>query len=319
MLSLISLRSFHVAKDSAVVVPLGIEVHEIQRLSMLLGGRLNLRGIVEGSLSGQHRSPRQGMSLDFAQHRDYAPGDDLKHLDWRAYAKSDRYVVKQYVAETNLRAFISVDRSMSMNYLGGGTHSKGAYAAQLAAAISWTLLGQGEAVGLITFADHVQHFMPAYSRRDQFWRILKELESQPWLPDTDAREALLKLPSRLPPRGVIFMMTDGFDLTADSTSGHFSQAVSGLRNHGYQVILLHILDPHEVDFPFDELSLFEGLEGEESIKIDPTGIRSAYLHEMNEFRTALERSCLAVGARYCLCRTDHSLEKNLLNLIERTS
>lgn len=307
------------AKESSPLVPLGLEIHEIQRVSQLLGTRLNLSGIVEGTLSGQHRSPRQGMSLDFAQHRDYAPGDDLKHLDWRAYAKSDRYVVKQYVAETNLRAFVCVDRSASMNFRGGGLHLKGAYASQIAAALSWNLLGQGEAVGLITFAAQVQQLLPAYSRRDQFWRILRELESQAWLPDTDARESLLKLPSRLPPHGVIFIITDGLDLSEEEDSGGFAQAVSGLKNHGYQVILIHVLDPHELEFPFEELSLFEGLEGEDPIKIDPAGVRSAYLNEMNAFRSALERSCLSVGARYCLCRTDLSLESNLLKLIERTS
>ena len=307
------------AKESVSVVPLEVEIHEIQRVSQLLGGRLNLRGIVEGTLSGQHRSPRQGMSLDFAQHRDYAPGDDLKHLDWRAYAKSDRYVVKQYVAETNLRAFMSVDRSMSMNYCGGGLYSKGVYASQLVAALSWTLLGQGEAVGLITFADQVQQLLPAYSRRDQFWRILRELEAQPWRPDTNASASLLKLPSRLPPRGVIFVITDGFDFSGDHESGRFAEAVMSLKNHGYQVILIHTLDPNELEFPFNELSLFEGLEGEEPIKIDPAGVRRAYLKEMRDFCQSLERSCLAVGARYFLCRTDLKLENNLLKLLEKTS
>ncbi len=303
-------------EERASVSSLGVDIHEIQRVSALLGGRLNLSGIVEGTLSGNHRSPRQGASLDFAQHRDYVPGDDLKHLDWRAYAKSDRYVIKQYVAETNLRAFVSLDRSMSMNYRGGGQHSKGAFAAQLGAVLSWTLLQQGEAVGLITFAERVQHLLPANSRRDQFWRIIRELDSQPWSPDTDAREALLSLPSRIPPRGVIFIISDGFDLNDDNDAGYFVDAVTGLKRHGYQVIFLHVLDPYEIEFPFDELSLFEGLEGEEPIKIDPTGVRRAYLDELGRFQETLERSVRATGARYCLCRSDLNLEHTLLKILE---
>ena len=303
------------AKQSAPIAPLGIGVHELQQATRLIGGRLNLQGIVEGNLSGSHRSPRQGISLDFAQHRDYAPGDDLKHLDWRAYAKSDRYVIKQYVEETNLRAFMLLDRSMSMNYCGGGDTMKGIFAARIAAALSWTLMSQGEAVGLVTFGSQVDHFLPAFSRREHFWQILQALEHRPWLPETNAREALLSIPNRLPPRGVVFLLTDGFDLDETSSSGYFADVVGRLKKHGYQVILLHILDPHELEFPFDELSLFEGLEGEEPIKIDPAGVRRAYLEELQTFQKALEKSARSVGAKYCLCPSSLSLDHTLLKIL----
>jgi uncharacterized protein (DUF58 family) len=308
-----------VAKETSPTTSLGIEIHELQRAAQLITGRLNLKGIVEGNLSGHHKSPRQGVSQDFAQYRDYVPGDDLKYLDWRAYAKSDRYVVKQYVEETNLRAFMVLDRSMSMNYCGGGLSSKGIYAARLAAALSWTLLSVGEAVGLVTFGHQIDRYLPAISRRDHFWRLLRELEVSPWQKETNAREALLRLPSRLPPKGVIFLLTDGFDLDESSSSGYFADAVGGFKQHGYQVVLLHILDPYELEFPFDELSLFEGLEGEDPIKIDPTGVRRAYLEELRAFQVSLEQEARAVGAKYCLCSSGQTLAHNLLRLLESAS
>ena len=320
------------------VAPLGVSVHELQQVAMAIGGRFSLRGIVEGNLSGDHRSPRQGISLDFAQHRDYAPGDDLRHLDWRAYAKSDRYVIKQYEEETNLRAYMILDRSLSMNYQGGGVTSKGVFGARLAAALSWTLLQQGEAVGLVTFGAELEHYLPANSKRDHFWRLVRALEDRPWQPDTQASEALMSLPGRLPPKGVIFLLTDGFDFRADhdeadveerpskksdrradvAESG-FLDVARALRTHGYHVILLHILDPHELNFPFDELSLFEGLEGEESIKVDPDGVRRAYLREIGLFREHLEQGSRAAGVKYCLCSSEYSLERTLLKLLECVS
>lgn len=331
------------AEDRDVTSSLGVGVHELQRVARVIGGRLSLRGIVEGNLSGSHRSPRQGVSLDFAQHRDYVPGDDLRHLDWRAYAKSDRHVIKQYEEETNLRAHLVLDRSTSMRYRGGGSVEKGVFGAQLVATLAWTLLQQGEAVGLVTFGAELASQLPAQSRRDHFWRILRELEESEWLPDTRAPEALLSLPGRLPPKGVVFLITDGFDFyheTAhevdEGSSGReprergvkresevaesrFVEVARAWRKHGYHVVLLHVLDPYELTFPFDELSLFEGLEGEEAIKIDPDGVRRAYLKELDAFRESLERGARSAGVRYCLCRSDHSLERTLLQILECVS
>lgn len=316
--------------EERVIAPLGISVHELQRIAQVIGGRLSLRGLVEGNLSGDHRSPRQGVSLDFAQHRDYAPGDDLRHLDWRAFAKSDRYVIKQYEEETNLRAYVVLDRSRSMNYQGGGQASKGTYGARLTAALSWMLLQQGEAVGLVTFGAELDHYLPAYSKRDHFWRIVRDLESRDWLPDTQAPEALLGLPGRLPPKGVIFLVTDGFDFRplhdeepsnaqTEVAESRFVEVARALRKHGYHVVLLHVLDPHELQFPFDELSLFEGLEGEDAIKVDPDGVRRAYLKEIEAFCRHLEQSARAAGVKYCLCPSDQNLEYTLLKLLESVS
>ena len=307
--------------EREVVAPLGVGVHELQQVAQVMGGRLSLRGIVEGTLSGSHRSPRQGVSLDFAQHRDYAPGDDLRHLDWRAYAKSDRYVIRQYEEETNLRAYMVLDRSASMRYRGGGAAEKGVFGAQVAAALSWTLLQQGEAVGLVMFGDELDHYLPARSQRDHFWRMVRDLEERPWREETRAPEALLSLPSRLPPRSVVFLITDGFDFfpERDQAESRFIEVTRALRKQGYYVVVLHTLDPHELEFPFDELARFEGLEGEEPVKVDPESVRSAYLNEMRDFCERFERETRAVGATYCLCPSDRSLELTLLDLLERVS
>jgi uncharacterized protein (DUF58 family) len=318
------------------VMDLAIEIHEIQRLAQFMGNRLTLKGLVEGTLSGTHRNRKSGASLDFAQHRDYVWGDDLKHLDWKAYAKNDRYVIKQYQEESNLRAFMLVDRSTSMNYQGGGVCKKGVYAAQLAATLSWMFLLQGEAVGAITFGSHIDQFLPARSQREHFWRILDLLKTSPWLKDTHAESALGHITERLPPRGVVFLITDGFDFqneTLEPASDHkkkkkknkeseyeylesFSAIARQLQRQGYHVVVLHILDPYELDFPFDQLSLFEGLEGELPIKIDPNGIREAYLQEVQNFCKQFKHKALSGAVSYIRCRTDHSLETSLLSMLE---
>ena len=306
------------------MIDLAIDIQEIQQLAQFMGGRLSLKGLVEGTLSGTHRNRKQGASLDFAQHRDYVVGDDLKHLDWKAYAKNDRYVIKQYQEESNLRAFMVVDRSSSMNYQGGGLCKKGVYAAQLAATLSWMFLLQGESVGALTFGNRIDHFLPARSNREHFWRILKILQTAPWQAETHAQSALGHLAERLPPKGVVFLLTDAFDFQADMMADtksndyleSFSAVARQLQRQGYHVIIMHILDPYELDFPFDQLALFEGLEGEASIKIDPEGVREAYLKEMNLFCQQLKHKALSGSVTYLACRTDRPLKHHLLMMLE---
>lgn len=314
---------------------LNLAPHELQQVAQRFGGRFSLKGLTEGPLSGEHKSRAMGASLDFAQHRDYAPGDDPKHLDWRAFAKNDRLVVKQYQQETNLRVYVVVDRSLSMAYQGGAQVSKGVYAGQVAALISWMLLLQGEAVGLATFGAQLAQLSPSSSQREHFWRVLRALEGSPWEPDTNSAQALSALAERLPPRSLVIILSDAFDfeLSDDEPSsgsilgraqpvhgrgGEGLSALAGrLKAQGHTVALLHLLDPHELSFPFEELSLFEGLEGEEALKLDPEGVRSAYLAEINAFCDALRRRLLSQGVRYARCSTDLPLERALSLLTGR--
>jgi len=271
---------------------LGAAPQELQRVGAALGARLALRQRVEGPLSGTHASPRQGASLHFAQHRDYVPGDDPRHLDWRAYAKNDRYVVRQYQQETNLRAFMVLDRSCSMGYLGGGRVSKGAFAAEVALALSWALLLQGEAVGLATFGGGLARLLPAASGREQFWRLLAAVEESAWEPDTDAAAAL-ELDAR------------GEGLTA---------LARRMRAQGHSLSLLHVLDPHEARFPFEDLSRFEGFEGEEPLTLDPATARAAYLEELAALCDGLARRAREGGVRYLRLLSDEPTEAALARL-----
>ncbi len=280
-----------------------------------LGARLALRQRVEGPLSGSHTSPRQGASLHFAQHRDYVPGDDPRHLDWRAFAKNDRYVVRQYQQESNLRSFMVVDRSRSMGYVGGGRVSKGVFAAELALALSWALLLQGEAVGLATFGGGLARLSPAASGREHFWRLLSALQESAWEPNTDASAALAALAERLPPRSVVCVLTDAFELS--SRGEGLTALARRMRAQGHAVSLLHILDPDEVSFPFEDLSVFEGFEGEEALTLDPATARAAYLDELRALCEGLERRALAGGVRYLRCLSDEPLEVTLARVSER--
>jgi hypothetical protein len=181
-------------------------------------------------------------------------------------------------------------------------------------------------VGLVTFGAELERQLPAQSRRDHFWRLIGELDASEWLEDTQAPEALMSLPSRLPPKGVIFLISDGFDFRAhaeeedvdqaERAESRFIDVARAWRKHGYHVVFLHVLDPHELTFPFDELSLFEGLEGEAPLKIDPDGVRNAYLEEVRAFCEGLERGARASGARYALCRSDLPLDQTLLQILE---
>lgn len=323
--------------SSTLPPPLSLNLapHELQQVAQRFGGRFALKGLTEGPLSGSHKSRAMGASLDFAQHRDYAPGDDPKHLDWRAFAKNDRLVVKQYQQETNLRVYVVVDRSLSMAYQGGAGVSKGVYAAQVAALISWMLLLQGEAVGLVTFGAQLATLSPSSSQREHFWRVIQALEESPWEPDTRPTKALSALAERLPPRSLVLMLSDAFDFELseepppraglldrqgqiEGRGGEGLSALAGrLRAQGHSVSLLHLLDPHELSFPFDELSLFEGLEGEDPLKLDPQGVRAAYLAEIQAFCDGLKRRLLSQGVRYARCTTDLPLERALSLLTGR--
>ncbi len=294
---------------------LGVAPQELQRVAAALGARLSLRRRGEGPLSGAHTSPRQGASLQFAQHRDYVPGDDPRHLDWRAFAKSDRYVVRQYQQETNLRACVVVDRSRSMGYVGGGRVSKGAFAAELALALSWALLLQGEAVGLATFGGGLARLLPAASGREHFWRLLGALEESPWEPDTDAAAALGALAERLPPRSVVCVLTDALEL--DARGEGLTALARRMRAQGHSLSLLQVLDPHEVRFPFEDLSVFEGFEGEDPLTLDPATARAAYLEELEALCGGLERRALEGGVRYIRCVSDEPLESALARIAAR--
>ena len=293
---------------------LAVEPEALSELSRAIGARFDPRRLVEGTLSGTHRSPRQGVSVDFAQHREYVPGDELRHLDWRAYARSERYYIKQFEEDRNLRAWLLLDLSGSMRFQGGGARSKGAYGALVAAGLARLMLQQGDAVGLRAFHGALAAELPPTSGAGQLPRLLQTLEGCRFGERASVGDALWQLGERLGPRSVVFLISDGFDF--EQTLAEIAHQV---QRKGHQVVLLQLLDPHELSFPYRDMARFEGLEGEEPLIADPRNLASAYREEIDRFCEALRLRCLEGGVGYCRLLTDEPLERAFLRLLGEVS
>jgi uncharacterized protein (DUF58 family) len=266
-------------------------------------GRLDLkaRGLVEGFLAGMHRSPYLGSSVEFAQHRGYVPGDDLKHLDWKVWGKNERYYIRQYRAETNLVAWVLVDCSASMGYAGTQAskgETKMEWARLASAAIAWMVLLQSDAVGLCTFAGDVQEFVPRSSRKDHLGRMCDALVRAEPEPRTGIGPALTKAAERVRSRGIVVLFSDLFVEPDDLKDG-----IARLRHQGHDVIVVHVLDVDELEFPFQGMTQFHGLELDAKVLLNPRQIRAAYLDEMRRHRTAIETLCRSTGCDYVLAST----------------
>jgi uncharacterized protein (DUF58 family) len=267
--------------------------------------------VVEGTLTGQHRSPHQGASVEFAQHREYAPGDEIKHIDWNAYARSDRYQVKQFEDETNLRAFLLLDTSGSMDYARKGLPTKLEYAARLTAALAWVLLRQGDAVGLLTFGETLGTYVPPRSRPDHFWNLVRVLEEEPVGGPTDVVRAMEHIAEVSGRRAVVFLVSDCFDF-----SGRVAAIARQLRRRRHRVVVFQVLDPDETDFPFNEVTLFEELESDQRELADPRGMRDAYLEEMRAFCEGLRRELLEGGVAYYKVDTREPLDRTVFEFFQ---
>lgn len=245
------------------------------------------RQVVEGVISGLHKSPYHGFSVEFAQHREYTPGDEIRYIDWRVAARSDRYYVKEFEEETNLKAYLLVDSSESMRYQGHRRpYSKFDYASILAASFSTILMQQRDASGLVLFNDGVQRYVPPKATATHFTQLLEELVTAQSLPKTSMAPTFHYMAETVKRRGLIVVMSDLF--------GDLEDVIAGLRHFRYrkhEVVVFHILDEDEVNFPFDDLTKFEGLEAEPELLVDPRGIREEYLRNFNTFCAELERRC----------------------------
>ena len=252
------------------------------------------RGLVEGTISGRHKSPYKGISVEFAEHRPYTRGDDLRNLDWRIYGKIDRYYVKQYIEETNLRATILLDASGSMRYTGsraskidGRRASKFLYAQHLAAILTYLLIGQQDAVGLATFDTQVRTFLPARSRSSQLRVILEELDRTVPGAETSLAAVFHEVAERIPRRGLVVILSDLFDETE-----LLLKALHHFRFRKHDVIVLHIMADEELTFPFDEWTNFRSLETAGiHAQLDPQSIRAAYLERVRSFLHTIETAC----------------------------
>ncbi len=270
-------------------------------------------GIVEGFISGKHRSPRKGFSVEFAEHRQYVPGDDLRNLDWRVLARKDRYYVKQYVEETNLRATILLDASGSMGYRGdkaaeldGQKLSKFEYAKHLAAALAYLLIGQQDAVGLVTFDTSLRTYLPPKAQASQIRQILEELDRSVSEKDTDCAAIFHDIAERVPHRGVIIVISDLF-----GDPEEIIKAFHHFRYRKHELILLHVMAEEELKFPFESFTHFKDLESPQELPIDPKALRASYLDRVREFLKIISTGCGQMQADYVPMSTSVPFDKAL--------
>jgi uncharacterized protein (DUF58 family) len=266
---------------------------------------LRARVAVEGFLSGLHKSPHRGFSVEFNDYRNYFPGDDMRHVDWKLYARSEKFYIKQYEDETNVRCFIVLDTSASMDYTSGGL-SKLDYGRTLASALAYFINRQRDAVGLITFDDKIRNFIPAKCRQPHLIQILRVLASVKSGDKTNAVKALTDLAAHLTKKSLVILITDMLD-----DEEKVVRSLQNLRSMGNDVIAFQIMDNAELNFPFNEASEFIDLENNESFITSPAAIKEAYLKNLNEFLAFCQKQCQSSGVDYCLINTDSPLDEAL--------
>lgn len=273
-------------------------------LARLKGLPLRARHIVEGYVAGLHRSPYRGFSIEFAEHREYAPGDDLRYVDWKVFGRTDKYYLKQYEDETNLLCYLLVDVSRSMTYRGpSAALSKLEYAQCSAAALGWIVLQQQDAVGLATFDDQVRNVLRPSGSPAHWPQLLEALERVEPTPKTSLSRVLPELAARLTRRGVVIVLSDLFD-----DVGSLLDGLKHFRYRHHDVVVLHVLDPAELDFPFEDPQKFIGLESEPPTSFDARLVRAAYLEEFERYLQAVRSGCRAQGIDYQLLRTDRPFD-----------
>lgn len=253
-----------------------------------------------------HRSPYFGQSVEFLQHRQYVAGDDLRHVDWKVWGKQDRLYVKQYEEDTNLRACMLVDLSASMAY-GGGAMTKCDYACTTAAALSYLLLRQQDAVGCVAFDESIRQIVPHRTSNHHLTTIVKALSVAAPRDKTYLSTVLAQVAENFPRRGLMVVLSD---LLVDADD--MLRGLRRLRQRGHDVLVLHVLDDHELDFPFSGPTRFEGLETDEQLSCNPRALREGYLRALDEFLATVRRGCARDRIDYALVRTSAPLDAALI-------
>ncbi len=271
----------------------------------LKGMELRARMVVEGFIAGLHKSPYHGFSVEFAEHRQYMPGDNIRNIDWKVFAKSDRYYIKQYEEETNLKGYLLLDCSASMGYTSGGT-VKLEYASLLAASLSFMMLKQRDAVGLVTFDEKIRRYIPPRSKSGHIHVMLQELANQKASDKTDIASALHEMAERISRRGLVVIFSDLLDDPHEIISGlkHF-------RHKKHEVILFHILDPRERDFAFPQEAIFKDLETGEELTTLPWQIRKHFKEATEAFSSRIAAECRQSRIDYHLIDTSMPFDKAL--------
>lgn len=273
--------------------------------------RLDLRArhIVEGFLSGRHRSPYFGQSVEFRQHREYVAGDDLRHVDWKVWARQDRLTVKQFEEDTNLRCTLMVDLSSSMQY-GSGPMNKYEIACTVASSLAYLILHQQDAVGCVTFDEKIRSTVPTRTKRTHLNSIIEALNVQQPADKTDMSTLLRQVAETYPRRGMMVLISD---LLTDREP--LFKGLKLLRQRGHDVLVLHIMDDDELDFPFSGPTRFEGLEAEDALNCNPRALRAGYMEALQEFLDDVRRTSAQSGIDYKLIRCSDPLDAALASFI----
>ena len=271
---------------------------------------LRARVIVEGFMSGMHRSPYHGFSVEFSDYRQYSPGDDLRHLDWKLLARQDRLYIKRFEDETNLRCFLLVDLSRSMSF-GTTGFTKAEYAKTTAATLAYFLSLQRDAVGIVTFDEQISDYLPPRFRPGHLRRLMLCLERSTGGTSTSLSRPLEHIAETLTKRGLVILISDLLAPTKDLT-----RQLGFLRSKGHDVILMRILDPAELNFSFESSAMFQDLETGKEIYVDPVTISADYKQRFAEHAATIKHSCDELGIDLFEITTDEPLEKSLFNLMQ---
>lgn len=271
--------------------------------------QLRARAVVGGFDKGIHRSPYHGFSAEFSEYRAYSPGDDPRYLDWHLFARSDRYYIKKFEDETNLRCHLVVDASRSMGY-GSGTLTKWDYARTAAATVAYFLSRQRDAVGLVTFEDRVAEYLPPRARPGHLARIMGALEQEPKGKATDLVRPLAEVAATTPRRGLFVLLSDLL-VPAEAVR----TAVGNLRAAGHEVVVLRVLDPEEERFTFTAPAMFRDAESGRELFVDPRAAAADYRARFAAHAAAVREACLGVGADFEPAATDRPLELMLFDLL----
>jgi len=270
--------------------------------------------VVEGFLTGRHRSPYHGFSVEYLDHRAYSPGDEIRSIDWKILARTDKYHVKLFEDETNLRATILLDCSKSMAFQHSGKISKLTYGSYLAAALTHLLLRQNDAVGLVLFDDHVRTYLPPKARPTQFRRVLELLEPDVASGDTNVGQVLHEVAERVKRRGLIILISDLIDEVESIADGlqHF-------RHNQHEVVVCHVMDDAELTFPYDRLTRFKDMEGIGRVVANPKSLRGRYLARIQTFLEGVQAACYERGIAYQLANTNEPYDHFLATYLEKRS
>ena len=260
------------------------------------------RTVVDGFINGLHRAPHFGASVDFAEHRGYVAGDDIRRVDWRLFARTDKYYIKQYEEETNFRAIIVLDSSESMRYSSGENPSKMDYGRYMAASLAYLVQKQSDAAGLALFDEKMYDWVPPATSQVTLMRMLAMMHDREPQKKTNIGEVLVDVSQRAGRRGLVMIISDLFD-----DLNHLKKGLEHLVARKHDVIVFNVMDPMEREFSFDRLTQFLGMEGYPDLLVDPRSLRKAYLEEVGAFTAGVRRVCLRARADFQVMDTSMPL------------